>query len=819
MAVSVEAAPLLAHDEGVERKPPPSSPDASAKSGHTAEPPPLLFSSTMTCGSYHQCGSGRRVKFYVLENQAWADRGTGYCAGVYDEKHDEALLVARKEETCTSLGSVADANASEGAQDDDAQPQEYMLVVSESLSSDDFLLHAPVIKEDVYQRQQETLVVWTGLDGTDMALSFQELEGCNEVWDFITEVQNHFVLSRGLEYGKALEADLPPFELATPTLDNLDMIYEELRVSSLHSAAMRDRVVEWLLKEDYIRKLTPLLEQAETQHALPALHRLYEIMKTILLMNDNLVVEYLLHDDMFYAVAGMLEYNPEHPHLKASYRQHLSDEAKFHQVVDFGDPAILAKIFEAYRLVYLKDVMLAGIMEDGLHSMLSSLVFFYQNDIVNYCINDPQLWTQLKQVYSAPTTDATRVQKAKGVVFVQHLCTMGKQIQLPGRIALFRCFVDAGVLPIIEYALSTSDAALRVAASDVLSSLIEYDANSVRAYILDEVHEGKMPLLCRLQVLLQDGKDPALCTQWTEAVRALMDVNMDGLVHSPLGHGATPKPRVDTDELLTWLYDGTMQQLLEPLLQLPDMQTLAPTQSIVLDPSRWVLYSHLCDLLCFVIENHSFRSQYYILTSNVCSHVGSLLHARNKHMRLAALRVLRACMSSHNQFAYRHLMQLDVMGHVLALLQREAPRDNLVSSACLGLCEQLRRDNVRPLLNDMMQKHSAMLEALHTDPVAGHGIGALIQQHARNRSGSPSDSDDSVADSPCMNEAVAEQDYFDSEEALDVPSTEESPDCESLAPLWERRRKHEDEEDDLVERLAKRPASTRQRLPAAPADR
>ena len=70
-----------------------------------------------------------------------------------------------------------------------------------------------------------------------------------------------------------------------------------------------------------------------------------------------------------------------------------------------------------------------------------------------------------------------------------------------------------------------------------------------------------------------------------------------------------------------------------------------------------------------------------------------------------------------------------------------------------------------------------------------------------------------------MNEAVAEQDYFDSEEALDVPSTGESPDCGSLAPLWERRRKHEDEEDDLVERLAKRPASTRQRLPAAPADR
>ncbi|WFD22844.1 Platinum sensitivity protein [Malassezia equina] len=810
MAATVEAVPLVS-GEGAEREPPPSQPDANAERGPDPEPAPLLFSSTMSRGGYHQCGSGRRVKFYVLENQAWADRGTGYCAGVYDEKHDEALLVARKEETCTSLGSVADASVPEGVQEGDASPQEYMLVVSESLASDDFLLHAPVIKDDVYQRQQDTLVVWTALDGTDMALSFQELEGCNEVWDFITEVQNHFVLSRGLEYGKSLEAALPPFELPPPTLANLTTIEEDLRLSSLHSVAMRDKVIEWLLKEDYIRSLTPLLKEAEEQHALPALHRLFEIMKTILLMNDNLVVEYLLQDDVFFAVAGMLEYNPERPHLKASYRLHLSDEAKFHQVVDFDDPTILAKIFETYRLVYLKDVMLAGLVDDALLSMLNSLVFFYQNDIVNYCINDPQLWTQLEQVYQAPTDDTTRVQKAKGVVFVQHLCTMGKQIQLPGRIALFRCLIDGGVLPIIEYALSTTDTALQVAASDILSTLIEYDANSVRAYILKEVHEEKTPLLCRLQVLLHDGQDPALCTQWTEAVRALMDMNMDGLAHSPMGQGLAAKSRIDVDELLTWLYDGTVQQLLEPLRHLPDMQRLPLTKGIKIDSPQWMLYSHLCDLLCFIIEHHSFRSQYYILTSNVCSHVGSLLHAQNKHMRLAALRVLRACVSSHNQFTYRHLMQLDVMGHVLALLQKEAPRDNLVSSACLGLFEQLRRDNVRPLLSDLVQKHNDMLEALRTDPIAGHGIEALLQQQARNQSSGVSDSEDSLTGSPTLNEEAAEQDYFDSEEALDVlPHPDKETDIEALAPLMERRRKHEEEEDDLVERVAKRPASDRQ---------
>lgn len=37
----------------------------------------------------------------------------------------------------------------------------------------------------------ETLIVWTEPDGVDYALSFQEAEGCAEVWNFIAEVQQH----------------------------------------------------------------------------------------------------------------------------------------------------------------------------------------------------------------------------------------------------------------------------------------------------------------------------------------------------------------------------------------------------------------------------------------------------------------------------------------------------------------------------------------------------------------------------------------------------------------------------------------------------
>lgn len=44
------------------------------------------------------------------------------------------------------------------------------------------LLEAKIVKDDGYQKQQDTLIVWTDTNGVDMALSFQEAEGCAVIW-------------------------------------------------------------------------------------------------------------------------------------------------------------------------------------------------------------------------------------------------------------------------------------------------------------------------------------------------------------------------------------------------------------------------------------------------------------------------------------------------------------------------------------------------------------------------------------------------------------------------------------------------------------
>ena len=95
------------------------------------------------------------TKVYKLVGTRWTDRGTAFCSGEFDESAEEAKLIARSEATA------------------------------------EVLLNTTIRASDVYQRQQETLIVWTEPDGIDYALSFQDPEGCGEVWNFIQEVQRH----------------------------------------------------------------------------------------------------------------------------------------------------------------------------------------------------------------------------------------------------------------------------------------------------------------------------------------------------------------------------------------------------------------------------------------------------------------------------------------------------------------------------------------------------------------------------------------------------------------------------------------------------
>lgn len=788
---------------------------------------PLALSATLSRGAYHQCGTARRVKVYELKGETWFDRGTGYCAGVYDEHNDAALLVARMEETCRrlTLGSNGTdeqplGRPPESTGDDEHMGAEgredrehYVLVVSENLDSDDLLLKARVVKEDVYQRQQDTLVVWTEPDGTDMALSFQEADGCHEVWEFLTEVQKHFLLSanggtaEGFDLDDAdgtgmlgmsaaaaaagmttteddlMMADGTPFALPDPPLmGNLHLIDMTLKDAANRSPQAREKVAEWILREEYIIKLIPIFQDAEELEQLESLHRLCAIMHTIIMLNDNVLMERMLRDDTFLGVVGMLEYDPEFPKLKASYREYLTNTARFRQVVPIPDPMILAKIHQTFRLQYLKDVILARTIDDSTFAVLNSLIFYHQADIVIFCSNSEALLSSLFQLFE-PNRNESEGKKAEAIIFLQQLCAIGKQVQLPSRIALYRTLTEWGLLIVLEYALTRIESRLRNAAAEILMSIIEYDASGVRSHILEQVDKKSSlpPLITKLASILHEPEgDLGLKTQIAESMRILFDSSLDGSAGGPivaqtLAAAAASQSqdensrKDDTDRFLNWFYDGEVDVLFRPLKELTSDSekskdiSVNPVQSEtkeastekrnegkkydlaslqkddkegeivarhfhIASASKSAMLNHLCELLTFVMIHHQFRSQYWVISSDIGIQVATLLFAREKHLRLAALRFFRACLAKGNQFINRHFVKIGLLGAILSVIEGESTRDNLVTSACLEFFEHIRKEPVKPLINHLFEKYESRVRALTQHATIGHYFQAMILQ-------------------------------------------------------------------------------------------
>jgi len=241
----------------------------------------------------------KRVKVYELKNNDWFDRGTGFCTGrIVNVRDDEAQ--ALRAPPIDSGQHVADLFGQD----------ESKIYVEAEDQPDRLLLETKISKDDGYQKQQDTLIVWTESNGTDMALSFQEAEGCAAIWEFVSQVQQHLLSLGGPDDALSDDAmegfGANSFVLPQPEIGNLEDIEHSMR-SVASTQQGRDALAKFVIGEDYIRKLIPLVEMAEDLESLKDLHLLCNIMKMLILLNDSQIIDHIVNENVVFGVIGALE--------------------------------------------------------------------------------------------------------------------------------------------------------------------------------------------------------------------------------------------------------------------------------------------------------------------------------------------------------------------------------------------------------------------------------------------------------------------------------------------------------------------------------
>lgn len=325
-----------------------------------------------------------------------------------------------------------------------------------------------------------------------------------------------------------------PILLPNPDLTNLVEIENIMRAASA-TAAGRDALAKFIMATEslYIPKLVPLVDMAEDLEDIDDLHKLCNIMKTLILLNDTSIIEFVVSDQAILGVVGALEYDPDFPCHKANHRQFLADESKFKEVVRIDSPDIKRKIHYIYRLQYLKDVVLARILDDPTFSVMNSLIFFHQVDIVNHIQSNTAFLNDLFAIFNAPENDPQRQKDA--VLFISNCSAVAKNIQAQSRAQLYHNLIQAGLLDVVTFALRHHDAAVRVAGSDILVALIDHDPIMMRTYIFKAMNEQTKPLTDTLIELLLVEVDLGVKAQMADAIKVLLDPNASSASMDLLG--------------------------------------------------------------------------------------------------------------------------------------------------------------------------------------------------------------------------------------------------------------------------------------------
>ncbi|KAI6247570.1 hypothetical protein HI914_04327 [Erysiphe necator] len=633
--------------------------------------------------------SNKRVKVYELRNDDWFDFGTGFCntTFVFNEvthaEEPRLFVYSEKEPDCT-------------------------------------ILDTKIYTTDGFKKQSETLIVWKeSRTNLDMALSFQESEACSVIWKFVDHIQQQFhnlsnasinsddVLSDDI----AVDSSYGPISLPTPSLVSLPEVEVQIRGLQLTDQG-RDALTKYVLTEEYIQKLVPLVEMAEDLEDLASLHRLCNIMKTMILLNDTTILELAVSDGVVMGVVGALEYDPDFPTHKANHRQWLAKEGRYKEVVHIDDD-VCRKIHSTYRLQYLKDVVLARILDDPTFSVLNSLIFFNQVDIVQHLQSNPLLLKNLFSIFRAQQTNQKR--KKEAVLFIQQCCAIGKTLQPNARQQLYDNLLSHGLLSVINFSLRHSDPGIRAGATDVLVSMIDHDPQMIRQTIFRQMSEKQTPLTDSLIDLLLVEFDLGVKAQISDAIKVLLDVS-----HSNVPQDNSSKPILgdpsgrlrNTDpqqmEFIKEFYDESAKKLFKPLIDLKDRKDMNFSVREV------SLFIYLIEILCFFIRQHTHHSKYFVLSENLGQRIIKLLLSPEKYLKLCVLKFIRSLVGLQDEFYNQQIIQGKLLEPVLDLIMESMPRDSLLNSAAFELFNFIGREKINNLTIHLVENYRDKLMKINS---------------------------------------------------------------------------------------------------------
>ncbi|NXA17264.1 P4R3B phosphatase, partial [Ibidorhyncha struthersii] len=547
---------------------------------------------------------------------------------------------------------------------------------------------------------QDTLIVWSEAENYDLALSFQEKAGCDEIWEKICQVQGkdpsvevtQDLIESEEEHIEEMPETSPLIDLPTCELNKLEEI-ADLVTSVLSSPIRREKLALALENEGYIKKLLQLFQVCENLENTEGLHHLYEIIRGILFLNKATLFEVMFSDECIMDVVGCLEYDPSLAQPKR-HREFLTKTAKFKEVIPITDSELRQKIHQTYRVQYIQDIILPtpSVFEENFLSTLTSFIFFNKVEIVS-------------------------------------------MLQLQSDCISF--WVNFNLLNFF----GMDDLQVRSAATDIFSYLVEFSPSMVREFVMQEAQQSDDDILL-INVVIEQmicDTDPELggAVQLMGLLRTLID---------PENMLATAN-KTEKSEFLNFFYNHCMHVLTAPLLantsedkcekaiqcateissgtviatELGDDLVhdstflLVQLKALIFLADNYQtaqLLALILELLTFCVEHHTYHIKNYIMNKDLLRRVLVLMNSKHTFLALCALRFMRRIIGLKDEFYNRYITKGNLFEPVINALLDNGTRYNLLNSAVIELFEFIRVEDIKSLIAHIVENFYNALESI-----------------------------------------------------------------------------------------------------------
>eukprot|EP01062_Namystynia_karyoxenos_P073995 TRINITY_DN70811_c0_g1_i1.p1 TRINITY_DN70811_c0_g1~~TRINITY_DN70811_c0_g1_i1.p1 ORF type:complete len:843 (+),score=312.63 TRINITY_DN70811_c0_g1_i1:93-2621(+) len=619
-----------------------------------------------------------------------------------------------------------------------------LLMVDEEDPRNILVTHSIDCNSQAYERQQLTLILFTDQATQDeFGLSFEKADGCAMIWKQLCK-------ARGVTCGppppgseepqrvSPAAEDVPPADNLPELAAFLDNFFGPNMQRLLH---VREQVVAHIIQQGYLAKVFEQFDEAEKEQDVATMHVIWRVLRSLLLFNSTEMLRELVSGPNIRKVIGCFEYNPNRPTKRLHHREYLEQ-------VQFNDPLHLdeglhERITQVHLVQYLKDTVVASVLDDVSYESLNSYLLITRNDILRNVVCSEDNMTTIFSVIANP--ESAKCIREQLLLFLEEMVVCAKTLPPQHRADFLEYLVKQGLFDVLIGYICDDDEKMRHAVAGICWSVALDDVNHIRNFCLDAEQKSKGCLFLRM-LFHQTVKEEVegLQSQWADIVRLIVETAQQKSLYTL--QGACQPPEVPPG-FLAVLFERLPPEnpVQEPIIDTLFRGVVYHPANITQDkvPEIWesmyaddarnvhVNYTVL-PLVTSCIIGHPHRMGPHLIQNDLPPKVIRMLNRPRvpRILLVAVLWFIRALVASNVTMLHAYIIEKDILEPVFAQLAAvRGGSCDMITSTALSIVDVIWKENCQALLEHCVTKYSEVLNGR----MAGTEVGKMfVKRHEQN---------------------------------------------------------------------------------------